>query len=104
MGADSSPKRFHFKTHKDDEIDEIRGTYDDAITPKNHPELFKRYKARITVIETIHYATEQQDVKYHLEELIDVGDSRSHSGDHDIGEFYEEEQEGTEQEGSDSGL
>lgn len=70
LGADAQPKRFHFKP---DQGNEIRGTYENAINPAQHPELFKRYIAEIERIEVIHYATEQEDVNYFLQSLTDTG-------------------------------
>lgn len=70
LGADARPKRFHFKS---DSGEEIRGSYEDAINPAQHPELFKRYAATINKTEVIHYATEEEDVKYHLVKLEDMG-------------------------------
>jgi len=70
LGADSDPKRFHFKP---DSGQEIRGSYETAINPALHPEMFKRYIADIERVETIHLATEEEDVKYFLHELTDTG-------------------------------
>jgi hypothetical protein len=69
LGADSNPKRFHFKTDKNEEF---RGTYEDAISPALHPELYKKYMATIEKIEVTHYATDEVDVSYHLKKLTDL--------------------------------
>ena len=71
LGADVKPPTFHFKSDHDQEM---RGAAsEDAIGPLKHPQLHRRYVATIERTEVVHYATDEEDVKYHLLNLVDTG-------------------------------
>jgi len=69
VGADIPRKTFHMRL---DNGEDIRGSFEDAISEKQRAELPKRYKAIIVKREQVKYSTEEHIVSYYLTKLESI--------------------------------